>query len=90
MLAGPVAGDPKLRVDAAFPVQVEDMLRRLIGVGHDNVFEHRAQDAFLQGHRRGGMLPQRTQIRRPVPAAVPAACAVNGSAVSRRSVDARL
>jgi len=62
VLTGSVAGDAELRVHAALPVQVEDVLRRLIGVRHDNVFEHGAQDAFLQLHGRGGMVPQHAEI----------------------------
>jgi len=38
------------------------MLRRIIGVVHDDLFEHGAQDAFLQLHGRGGMLPQQAEI----------------------------
>jgi hypothetical protein len=43
-------------------MEVQDMLRGLVGVVHDNLFEHRAQDALLQRHGRGGMLPQQAEI----------------------------
>jgi hypothetical protein len=49
-------------MDAAFPVEVEDVLWRIVGVVHDDLFEHGAQDAFLQLHGRRGMLPQQAEI----------------------------
>lgn len=89
VLAGPVAGNPKLRVDAAFPMEVEDMLRWLIGVGHDNILEHGSQDAFLQFHRRGGMLPQRAKISPQCQQLLPLSF-VQGRRRLAEAVDARL
>lgn len=53
VVARPGAGHSQVRVDAAFPVQVQDVLRRVVGIVHDDLFEHRAQDPLLQHHGRG-------------------------------------
>jgi hypothetical protein len=62
VLARRVAGDAEFCMHATFPMQVEHMLGRIVTVGRDNVFEYGSQDALLQFHRRGRMMPQQAQI----------------------------
>jgi hypothetical protein len=62
MLARRMARDTSLGMHTAWPVERQDMRRRLLSGINDHLMQDRTEEAFFEGLRRGRRMPDSAQI----------------------------